>query len=199
MPVPVNGIPINDIHGDTFTSPKGDTIGWKQEQKQKENIMDDNLKLAFEIVKAQATTRPMTSAEMMTLAKELADGMKAMSAGGEVATQEESAGAPVMDPKKSIKENAVVCLCCGKSFKILSTKHLASHGLDKKTYCEKFGLKPKTSLAAKGLVRARKIKMTEMKLWERRGTAKKPAVAEAKPAAAPKKVTAKKAAAPKAE
>lgn len=162
--------------------------------------MDDYLKMAFEMVKAQATTRPMTSAEMMAMAKELAEGMKAMSAGSGVALQEDAAIAPVKDAKKSIKEKSVTCLECGKVFKILSGKHLASHGLDKKSYCEKFGLKPKTSLAAKGLVRARKIKMTEMKLWERKGAGKKAAVAagEAKPAAA-KKAAPKKAAAPKAE
>lgn len=156
--------------------------------------MDDNLKLAFEIVKAQATTRPMTSAEMMTLAKELADGMKALSAGGEVATQEESAGAPVMDPKKSIKEKSVTCLECGKVMKLMTAKHLASHGLTKKEYLAKHGLKKGTSLMAKGLSRARKEKMQSMELWKRRGAAKKADVVEAKPAAAPKKVTAKKAA-----
>lgn len=163
--------------------------------------MDDFYKAAFDIVRAQASTRPMTSTEMMAMAQELAAGMKALSAGGsvEAAAAPETATGPVMDPKKSIKEKSVVCLECGKTFKILSGRHLASHGLDKKSYCVKFGLKKGTSLAAKGLARARKEKMLSMKLWERKGAGKKAAVAgEAKPKAAPKKAPAKKAAPKKA-
>lgn len=161
--------------------------------------MDDYLKLSFEIVKAQATTRPMTSTEMMTLAKELAEGMKALAGGSvEAAAAPETAAPSVVDAKKSIKEKSVTCLECGKAFKILSGRHLASHGLDKKSYCLKFGLKKGTSLAAKALARARKEKMLSMELWKRKG-AGKAAGAEAKPkAAAPKKAAAKKAAPKKA-
>lgn len=164
--------------------------------------MSDFYTEAFEIVKAQAATRPMTAVEMLAMAKELADGMKAMSAGGEVAPQAEAAAVPVKDAKKSIKEKSVTCLECGKVMKLLTAKHLASHGLTKKEYLAKHGLKKGTSLMAKGLSRARKEKMKSMKLWERKGAGKKAAVAagEAKPAAAPaKKAAPKKAAAPKAE
>jgi predicted transcriptional regulator len=169
--------------------------------------MDDYLKMAFEMVKAQATTRPMTSAEMMAMAKELADGMKALSAGGEVVPPAEAA-APSIDGKKSIKEGSVTCCECGKKMKLITKKHLEAHGLTKAEYLAKHGLKKGTSLMAKGLSRARKEKMTEMKLWERRGAGKKAAAVaagEAKPAAAKKaaapakKAAPKKAATPKAE
>ncbi|MGD9818168.1 MAG: MucR family transcriptional regulator, partial [Desulfomonilaceae bacterium] len=47
---------------------------------------------------------------------------------------EESAAAPTLDPKKSIQRNKVVCLECGQEFKMLSPKHLKSHGLTGKEY-----------------------------------------------------------------
>lgn len=133
--------------------------------------MDDYMKMAFEIVKAQATTKAMTVSEMMEMAQDLASGMKAMAAGTESVIPVESAR-PVMDSKKSIKENSVTCLECGKTMKLLTAKHLAAHGLTKKEYLAKYGMKKGTSLLAKGLARARKEKMKSMELWKRRGPAK---------------------------
>ncbi|MDR1686652.1 MAG: MucR family transcriptional regulator [Desulfovibrio sp.] len=131
--------------------------------------MNDFLKEALDIVKAQAAVRTMTEDEITSMVKKLAFDLKAL-AGGSVpeAVQE---GAP--DAKKSIKERSVQCLECGKVFKILSAKHLALHGLDAKSYREKWGLKKGAALAAKALQRDRRNKMKEMKLWERRGRAGK--------------------------
>ncbi|MBU1042370.1 MAG: MucR family transcriptional regulator [Proteobacteria bacterium] len=145
----------------------------------------DYLKEAMEIVKAQATTRPMTVTEMLSMAQELAAGMKAMAEGmidTAVAAGAE-ASAPACDPAKSIKENSITCCECGKVFKLLSKKHLASHGLTKEEYKAKYGIKKTSGLSAKKLARDRKNKMQEMKLWERRGknAGKKAAVAPAKP------------------
>lgn len=155
--------------------------------------MSENYKDALELVKAQASVRPMSVDEIATMIQDLMKKLDAI-VGGEApeVAQPEAGEGPAMDPKKSIKEKSVTCLCCGKNFKVLTKKHLAEHGLDKKAYLEKFGLKKGTTLIAKGLSRARKEKMKSMELWKRRGTK---AAAEAKPkAAAPKKVTAKKAA-----
>lgn len=158
--------------------------------------MSENYKAALEIVKAQASVRAMSVDEIATMVQDLVKKLDALSAGAAVeAVQPEAAAGPVMDPKKSIKENAIICLCCGKSFKILTKKHLAEHGLDKKSYLAQFGLKKNTTLACKALVKNRKAVMAASKIWEKvpagsRGKKK----GEAKPAAAPKKVMAKKAA-----
>ncbi len=155
--------------------------------------MDDYWKIAFEIVKAQATTKPMTAIEMMDMAKELAAGMKALAGAPDEMQQAQSeVAAPAMDPKKSIRERAVTCLECGKVMKLITSKHLASHGLTKAEYLAKYGMKKGTSLLAKGLSRTRKEKMQQMELWKRRGTAQVEAGA-----AEPKRPAAKKAAAPK--
>lgn len=76
-----------------------------------------------------------------------------------------------MDPRKAIREKSVVCLECGKKCKVLTKKHLATHGLTPEEYKEKWGFKKSQPLIAKGLARERKQKMSEMQLWKRRKTA----------------------------
>ncbi|GHV52087.1 transcriptional regulator [Deltaproteobacteria bacterium] len=132
--------------------------------------MSEYLSEALAIVKAQASIRTMTGEEIASLLKALTDSIKDVAEGGEQA----GIDAPVIEATKSIKEKSVVCLECGKAFKIISKKHLAAHGLDAAAYKEKWGLKPKTVLVAKSLQRQRRKKMQDMKLWERRGKAEKP-------------------------
>ena len=67
------------------------------------------------------------------------------------AENDAAAGAPVLDPKKSIQKNKVVCLECGQEFKMLSPKHLRSHGLTAKEYRKKYGFSARQPLCAKAL------------------------------------------------
>lgn len=128
--------------------------------------MDDYLKEALEIVKAQASVRVMTEDEITTLVRRLSAGLKGIAdseAGGD-----DSALEGGLNPRKSIKEKSIVCMECGKSFKILTRRHLAGHGLEPAAYREKWGLKKDTPLVSKGLQRERRKKMKDMKLWEKR-------------------------------
>ncbi|WP_320006646.1 MucR family transcriptional regulator [Maridesulfovibrio sp.] len=127
--------------------------------------MEDYLKEALEIVKAQASVRTMSEEEMTSMVRKLSTGIQAI-AENTIPAQEE---APACEPKKSIKEKSIVCCECGKSFKIITKKHLASHGLTPDEYREKYGLKKKTPLVCKSLQRERRKKMKEMKLWTKRG------------------------------
>ena len=130
--------------------------------------MTDYLKQAIELAQAQASVRVMTEDEIITMVERLASKLKGLSECESVAEDAPVADAPAMDAKRSIKEKSVTCLVCGKTMKVLTKKHLALHGLDAVSYREKFGLKKGTSLTCKELQRARKQKMSEMKLWERR-------------------------------
>jgi predicted transcriptional regulator len=132
-----------------------------------EEPMEEYLKEALEIVKAQASVRNMTEEEITSMVKKLTAGIKNISEGAvEFADTE---GAPSsMDPKKAIREKSIFCLECGKSFKVLTKRHLATHNLTPAEYKEKHGYKKGTSLIAKGLARERRKKMQEMKLWEKR-------------------------------
>lgn len=128
--------------------------------------MEKYLKEALEIVKAQASVCTMNEEEITTMISKLAMGIKAISEGTAppVGMEETS-----VDPAKSIKEKSITCVECGKSFKLLTKKHLASHGLTPEQYREKCGYKKGTPLVCKSLQRERRKKMRSMKLWERRG------------------------------
>ena len=125
--------------------------------------MDDYLKEALEIVKAQAKVRTMSEEEIISMVQKLSEGIRDVCQ-GEQPTEEAS---PAL-VRKSIKEQSIVCLECKRSFKVLTKKHLASHGLDADTYREKWGIKRLTPLVCKSLQRERRKKMKDMKLWERR-------------------------------
>ncbi|OBQ52647.1 MucR family transcriptional regulator [Halodesulfovibrio spirochaetisodalis] len=127
--------------------------------------MEDYLKEALEIVKAQASVRTMTEEEITSMVKTLASGIRVISEDDALAEETQEAA---VDPKKSIKEKTVTCLECGKTFKILTKRHLALHDLDAISYREKWGLKKNTPLVCKALQRERRKKMNNMKLWERR-------------------------------
>ena len=129
--------------------------------------MDEYTQAALEIVKAQATTRAMTQEEIVSMVSTLAKGFQAIEAGQLVAGSTEDQ-APTIDPKKAIKESSITCLECGKSFKVITRKHLASHGLTAEEYRAKYGFKKTQALACKSLARERRAKMKDMKLWERR-------------------------------
>ena len=129
--------------------------------------MEDYLQSALEIVKAQAGSRPMTEDEILSMVKSVASGIAALTTGQPLPGKEETA-APIMDPKKAIKEKTVTCLECGKAFKVITKKHLASHGLTPEEYKAKHGYKKSMPLVCKSLQRERRKKMKDMRLWERR-------------------------------
>jgi predicted transcriptional regulator len=127
--------------------------------------MEDNLKEALEIVKAQASVRTMTEEEITSMVQTLAASIKSIAEGGSIEANEEYA----VEPSKAIREKSILCCVCGKSFKVLTKKHLGTHDLTPEEYREKFGFKKKTPLVCKSLQRERRKKMKEMKLWTKRG------------------------------
>ena len=63
-----------------------------------------------------------------------------------------------IEPQGSIQHNQVVCLECGKAFQLLSTRHLALHGLNHRSYKEKYHIPLTQSLSARTLsARRRKL------------------------------------------
>lgn len=127
--------------------------------------MEDYLKAALEIVKAQASVRTMTDEEITSMLRNVAAGIQAAAEAESVPTE---TATPTMDPAKAVKESSVVCLECGKAFKVLTKKHLGAHGLTPEEYRAKYGYKKGAPLAAKSLQRERRKKMKDMRLWERR-------------------------------
>ncbi|WP_291318605.1 MucR family transcriptional regulator [Desulfonatronospira sp.] len=129
--------------------------------------MEDHVKGALEIVKAQASVRNMTEEEINSMIKSLSEGIK--KASQEVTeVQAEQEQQPAADPRKAIKEKSITCLECGKSFKVITKKHLEKHGLTPEEYKAKWGYRKNQSLVSKYLARERKKKMQEMELWKKR-------------------------------
>ncbi|TVQ98530.1 MAG: transcriptional regulator [Desulfovibrionales bacterium] len=132
--------------------------------------MDEYIKQALEIVKAQAGVRPMTEEEMMSMVTKIATSLRGVAETGTIVEPgTETPPELHIDPKKAIKEKSVTCLECGKTFKVLTKKHLATHGLTPDEYREKYGYKKGTPLIAKSLSKARRRKMQEMQLWTKKG------------------------------
>ena len=55
------------------------------------------------------------------------------------------------DPHTSIRRNEVLCLECGKTFKLLSNRHTALHNLTPRQYKEKHGIRLTQALSARTL------------------------------------------------
>ena len=109
--------------------------------------------LTAEIIQSQISSKQMTTDEIKTALTETFQALKSLQdaeAGGTVAANTEEVN-PVIDPKKSIQKNKIVCLDCGQEFKMLSPKHLKSHGLDSKEYRKKYGFSARQPLCAKAL------------------------------------------------
>jgi predicted transcriptional regulator len=130
--------------------------------------MEEHVQHALEIVKAQASVRNMTEEEINSMVNRIASQLKEIIGNEGSPEQAQEGQKPAIDPKKAIRENSVVCLECGKKFKVLSKRHLAAHGLTPQEYREKWGFKKNTSMIAKSLARQRRKKMQEMQIWKKR-------------------------------
>lgn len=64
------------------------------------------------------------------------------------------------DPRRAVREDAIVCLLCGKAFRQLNNTHLKRHGLTTSAYKLRFGYnlrRPLMSLALRRLYAVRAI------------------------------------------
>ena len=128
--------------------------------------MDDYLKEALEIAKAQASVRVMKEEEITAFVQKVTQGIRVVAETEQ--TVELNSEEMALEGRKSVKEKSVTCLECGKNFKVLTKRHLATHGIRADDYRQKWGLKKGTALVCKALQRERRKKMNDMKLWERR-------------------------------
>lgn len=118
-----------------------------------ERTMSKSLvEMTAEIIQSQISSKQMTTDEIKSALNDTFQTLKALQESESVVTEPEPEEAnPVIDPKKSIQKNKVVCLECGQEFKMLSPKHLKSHGLTSKEYRKKHGFSARQPLCAKAL------------------------------------------------
>jgi predicted transcriptional regulator len=117
------------------------------------------IEIASEIVQAQVSLTPMSGAEITAALRQvfgtLHELQRAESGEIELPKIQESAPAKAITPENSIQNDKVICLECGAEMKVLTSKHLVSHGMDQKQYRKKYGFSMKTPLAAKSLTKVR--------------------------------------------
>ncbi len=125
--------------------------------------------MAVELATAQASHTTMSAEDMEAYLKKTFQTLTHLKnlEEGETAPGEEP-DEPAVDPKKSILKNKVICLECGKEFKILTSKHLLKeHGMDSKEYRRKYGFSSRQSLAARSLSAKRSATAKKHKLGEK--------------------------------
>jgi predicted transcriptional regulator len=129
-----------------------------------DGIMGKTLvEMAAEIIQSQCSTTAMTTEEiglsLQNTFKTLQDLQSA-----EIQLSHEGITEPgiktksgfALSPEKSLQKNKVICLECGQEFKMLSPKHLKSHGLTSREYRVKHGFSLRQPLCAKSLSDKRK-------------------------------------------
>ncbi len=98
------------------------------------------VEMTAELIQSQISGKDMTIDEVKAALNDTYQTLKSLQdaeISGQALEGEESK--PVMEPKRSIQKNKVVCLECGQEFKMLSPKHLKSHDLTPKEYRKKYG------------------------------------------------------------
>ena len=101
------------------------------------------VEMAAAIVQAQSSSKGMSTEELTfslqstfkALQELQTDEMKNAEGG----SLDGSASTPAISPEKSIQKNKIICLECGQEFRMLSPKHLKSHGLTGREYRAKHG------------------------------------------------------------
>lgn len=113
------------------------------------------VEMTAEIIQSQINSKQMNLDEIKTALNDTFQTLKALqeaeNIAGSEAEPEGSPAAPILEPKKSIQKNKIICMECGQEFKMLSPKHLSSHGLDSKSYRKKYGLSARQPLCSKAL------------------------------------------------
>ncbi len=153
------------------------------------------VEMAADLVQSQCASKAMNTEEMTLALQSTFNALQALQAGEakqQAGTSEGTAGVgivPGMTPEKSIQKNKIVCLECGLEFKMLSPKHLRSHGLTGREYREKWGFSLRQPLCAKSLSERRKKAGKERGLPDnlRKSIAKRKKNGQAKKAGAEKK------------
>jgi len=119
--------------------------------------------MAADIIQSQCNSTSMTMEEIALSLQNTFNTLQGLQSAEVQATQEgmidtgiKGKPAIALTPEKSLQKNKVVCLECGQEFKMLSPKHLKSHGLTSREYRVKHGFSLRQPLCAKSLSDRRK-------------------------------------------
>ena len=106
------------------------------------------VEMAAEIVTAQASHSRLSPEEIADSWRSVFQTLKDIQQASPGSESEETV---FQDPQSSIQRTQVICLECGKAFKLLSNRHLALHGLTPREYKHKHGIRMTQALSARTL------------------------------------------------
>ncbi len=112
------------------------------------------IEIASEIVQTQVSLTSMSATDIAFSLRQVFSTLQELQKAEVGATDlpaTQGAQEHALSPENSIQNDKVVCLECGAEMKLLTQKHLISHGMDQKEYKKKYGFPMKTPLAAKAL------------------------------------------------
>lgn len=97
---------------------------------------------ALNLAKDQLRHGKVHFSELEVVAKSIYEKLISLSCGPVIDVQPEPVK-QIEAPQHVKTKKAVKCAVCGEEFKVLGSKHLASHGLTRKEYMDKFGVSKK--------------------------------------------------------
>jgi predicted transcriptional regulator len=113
------------------------------------------VEMCADIVAAQASQTHLSPEEMAESLHKVFQALQEVQQWGTDAKFTETVS---RDPLSSIQRSQVICLECGRSFKLLSNRHLALHHLTPRQYKQKHGIQLTQALSARTLsARRRKL------------------------------------------
>lgn len=113
------------------------------------------VEMSAEIVAAQARNTALPAEEMAASLRTIFLTLQDIQGQGDGGASVDTGS---RNPHASIQRNQVVCLECGKAFKLLSNRHLALHSLTPRGYKHKYGIRMTQALSARTLsTRRRKL------------------------------------------
>ncbi len=109
--------------------------------------MSELLQMAKDLVEAQATSRSMSTDEMVASLSEIHKALQGLAAGTETAAAEE--GAPAVTRKKAFGRDKVYCMICGEGMKTLARHLRTKHETTPADYRKQFDIPRSQPLAAR--------------------------------------------------
>jgi len=109
--------------------------------------MSELLQMAKDLVEAQATSRSMSTEEMVSSLSEIHKALQGLASGSEAVQAEENA--PAVTRKKAFGRDKVYCMICGEGMKTLSRHLRTKHDMTPADYRKQFDIPRAQALAAK--------------------------------------------------
>lgn len=123
--------------------------------KEKCSTAESLLTMAKELALAQIQAGHVTPDDMASVLNSTYETLQQLSA-SEQGELPALASPRATNWKKSITKHAVTCLECGATFRQLSARHLRTHGLDGRSYRDKYGSPRTQSLSARDVLARRR-------------------------------------------